>query len=113
MSRKTIVAVLGVLTVIFTSLKVQFDLGMDVIAVLGGLSAVILYVLFEAKLDLKKFGAQAGKWKDPKFWLALVAIILAALNKELGLNLPGDAIVAVLTVIMTILFKVKFTNGTI
>jgi hypothetical protein len=113
MSRKTIVAILGILTAIFTFLKAQFDLGMDVIAVLGGLSAVILYVLFEAKLDLKKFGAQAGKWKDPKFWLALVAIILAALNKELGLNLPGDAIVAVLTVIMTILFKVKFTNGTI
>ena len=112
MSRKTLIAVLGVLTAIFTFLKVQFDLGMDVIAVLGGLSAVILYVLFEAKLDLKKFGAQAGKWKDPKFWLALVAIILAALNKELGLNLPGDAIVAVLTVIMTILFKIKFTNGT-
>jgi hypothetical protein len=112
MSRKTIVAVLGILTAIFTFLKAQFGLGMDVIAVLGGLSAVILYVLFEAKLDLKKFGAQAGKWKDPKFWLALVAVILAALNKELGLNLPGDAIVAVLTVIMTILFKVKFTNGT-
>jgi hypothetical protein len=108
MSRKTLLAVLGILTAIFTFLKAEFGLGMDVTAVLGGLSAVVLYILFQAKLDLKKIGDQPGKWKDPKFWLAALAVILAALNKELGLNLPGEAIIAALAVIMTVLFGTKF-----
>jgi len=30
------------------------------------------------------------------------------LNKELGLNLPGEAIIAALAVIMTVLFGTKF-----
>lgn len=108
MSRKTLVAVLGVLAAALAFFKEQFGLGMDVTAVLGGLTAVVLYILFEAKLDLKKLRAQAGRWKDPKFWLATAAVILAALNKELGLNLPGEAIIAVLTVIMAVLFGAKF-----
>ena len=108
MSRKTLLAVLGVIAAILAFFKEQFGLGMDVTAVLGGLTAVVLYILFEAKLDLKKLGAQPGKWKDPKFWLAMAAVIFAALNKELGLNLPGEAIIAVLTVIMTVLFGAKF-----
>jgi len=108
MSRKTLLAVLGILTAIFTFLKEEFGLGVDVMAVLGGLMAVVLYILFEAKLDLKKIGAQAGRWKDPKFLLAFVAVVLAALNKELGLNLPAEAIITALTVIMAVLFGAKF-----
>jgi len=108
MSRKTLLAVLGVITAILAFLKEQFGLGMDAMTVLGGLTTVVLYVLFEAKLDLKKIGAQAGRWKDPKFLLAFVCVILAALNKELGLNLPAETIITALTVIMTVLFGAKF-----
>jgi len=108
MSRKTLLAVLGVITAILAFFKEQFGLGMDAMTVLGGLTAVVLYVLFEAKLDLKKLGAQSGKWKDPKFWIAMAAMILAAVNKELGLNLPAEAIITALTVIMAVLFGVKF-----
>lgn len=108
MSRKTLLAVLGILTAILAFFKEQFGLGMDVTAVLASLTAAVLYILFQAKLDLKKLGAQPGRWKDPKFWLAMAAVILAALNKELGLNLPAEAIIAVLAVIMTVLFGAKF-----
>jgi hypothetical protein len=112
MSRKTLLAVLAVITAVMAFFKEQFGLGMDVMAVMGGLVAVIAYILLEAKLDLKKLGAQAGKWKDPKFWMALISVIIAALNKELGLNLPAEAIVAVLTVIMSVLFGIKFKEAT-
>lgn len=108
MSRKTLLAVLAVLAAVLAFFKEQFGLGMDVTAVLGGLTAVVLYVLFEAKLDLKKIGAQAGRWKDPKFWLAMAAVIIAALNKNLGLNLPAETIIPTLTAIMTALFGAKF-----
>jgi len=108
MSRKTLLAVLGVITAILAFFKEEFGLGMDVMAVLGGLMAVVLYILFEAKLDLKKLGAQSGKWKDPKFWIAMAAVILAALNKELGLNLPAETIITALTIIMAVLFGAKF-----
>ena len=108
MSRKTLLAVLGVILAVLTFFKEQFGLSMGVVAAMCGLGTALLYVLFEAKLDLKKIGAQAGRWKDPKFWLAFVAVILAALNKELGLNLPAETIITALTIIMTVLFGVKF-----
>lgn len=97
MSRKSIFAILGVLLVF---LKAQFGLAIEPVAFIG----IVLYLLFEAKLDLKKIYAQAGRFKDPKFWLALVTTLLPVLNAELGLSLPIDAIIAVLSVLLTVLF---------
>jgi len=107
MSRKSFLAVLGVITVALTFLQEQFGLTMNAVAVMGALATVSLFILFEAKLDFKRMAAQVGKWKDPKFWLAFLSVLLAAVSKELGLNLPVEAIVAVLTVIMSVLFGIK------
>lgn len=104
MSRKSIFAILGVLLVF---LKEQFGLAIDVTAFVG----IILYLLFEAKLDLKRITSQAARFKDPKFWVALVATILPAINAEFGLNLPVEAIISVLSVILALLFGVAYKNA--
>lgn len=108
MSRKTLMTVLGVITIIVTFLQEQFGLSAGLVPAVGGVGIALIYVLFEAKLDLKKMGAQPGKWKDPKFWIALAGVLIPELNRQLGLNLPTEAIVAVLGVILAILFGVKF-----
>jgi len=105
-SRKTLLTVIGVLTVIFTFLKEQFGLSLDATSVMAGVSVALLYVLFEAKEDIRRIGAQAKKFKDPKFWLAFVAVLLGALNEQVGLNLPVEAINSVLALIIAVLFKV-------
>lgn len=104
MSRKSIFALLGVLLVF---LKETFGLAIEPAAFLG----VVLYLLFEAKLDAKRIIGQAARFKDPKFWLALVTTILPILNAELGWALPIDAIVAVLSVLLSILFGVAFKKA--
>lgn len=108
MSRKTLLTVLGIITVIVTFLQEQFGLSAGLVAAAGGVGLALLYVLFEAKLDFKKVSDQATKWRDPKFWIAFVGVLVPALNTQLGLNLPTEAIVAVLAVIMTLLFGAKF-----
>jgi len=108
MSRKTLLAVIGVLTAILAFFSEEFGLNLDAQAVMAGLLVVVLYVLFEAKLDLRRFKSQAGRFKDPKFWLAFISVLLGALNEQFGLNLPAEAIIAVLTLVMSILFKVDF-----
>ena len=104
MSRKSIFAVLGVLLVF---LKEQFGLAIDVTAFLG----IVLYLLFEAKLDLKRIVEQAGRFKDPKFWLALVTTLIPVINAEFGLNLPVDAIISVLSIILALLFGSAFKKA--
>jgi uncharacterized membrane protein len=99
MSRKTIIAILGVVLVF---LKEQFGLALDVTAFLG----VVLYLLFESKLDARRIISQAGRFKDPKFWIALVTAILPVLNAEFGWNLPIEAIVSVLSVLLAVIFGV-------
>jgi hypothetical protein len=99
MSRKTIIAILGVVLVF---LKEQFGLALDVTAFLG----IVLYLLFESKLDARRIISQVGRFKDPKFWLALVTAILPVLNTEFGWNLPIEAIVSVLSVLLAVIFGV-------
>jgi len=110
-SRKTLVAVAAVLMAVFVFLKGEFGLSAGFLAALAGFGTAIGYVLFEAKLDLKKSYAQAGKWKDPKFWLGIVAVILAAVNTQFGLGIPAEAVIAVLGIIMTILFGKKLSTA--
>lgn len=108
MSRKTITAVLAVIGAVITFFAEEFGLSINPVAVVAGMTAVVLYVLFEAKLDLKKLEAQIGRFKDPKFWLAFLSAMLVAANEAFALNLPIEAIVSVLTVIMATLFGVEF-----
>ena len=105
MSRKTIMAVLGVVGTVLVFLKEQFGLAIDATAIVAGLAAILLYVLFEAKLDIQRITAQSSKFKDPKFWLAFASALVVAVNESFGLNLPVEIIVTVLTAIMGLLFK--------
>lgn len=109
MSRKTILGIIGVLGAILTVFADQFGLTIDPTAAIAGLTAVTLYILFEAKVDLKRIGEQAGKFKDPKFWLALVSALLVAVNQGFGLNLPVETIISVLTLIMSLLFGKSYS----
>ena len=103
-SRKSIFAVLGVLLVF---LKEQFGLAIEPAAFLG----IVLYLIFEAKLDLKKIYSQTHRFLDPKFWIALVTALIPVLNSELGLNLPVDLIIGTLSAILAILFGVAFKKA--
>jgi hypothetical protein len=103
-SRKTLLAVGGILLVILTFLKDQFGLSAGFMAAVLGLGTAMGYVFFEAKADLKKVYSQAHRWRDPKFWLGLAAVLLAGVNTVFGLALPVEAIVAVLGIIMAVLF---------
>lgn len=110
MSRKTMMSILAVIGAVLAFFSEQFGLSIDPVAVLAGLSSVILYVLLEGKLDIKRVGSQIGKFKDPKFIVAFISAILVAVSEAFGLGLPVEAIVAVLTVIMGILFKAEFAK---
>jgi len=107
MSRKTLLGIIAVLGAILTVFKEQFGLAIDATAVVGGLTVIILYILFEAKLDFKRVGGQLGKFEDPKFWLALISAVLVAANNGFGLNWPVETILTVLGIIMSLLFGVN------
>jgi hypothetical protein len=104
MSRKTILTVIAVLGAIAAALSLSPQSG----AAIAGLGAILVYVFFEAKADKERLAAQAAKFKDPKFWITIISAILAALQTA-GVTLPisAETIIAVLTAIVGILFKVK------
>ena len=105
MSRKTIMGIIAVLGAVLNFFQDQFGLAIDTTAVIAGLTAILLYILFEGKLDIKRIGTQAGKFKDPKFWAAFVSAMLVAVDAAFELNLPVEAIVSVIAIIMSLLFK--------
>jgi len=111
MSRKTLTAAIGIVGAVLAFFSEQFGLSIDPVAVMAGLSSIVLYVLLEGKLDIKRVGSQIGKFKDPKFIIALISTILVAVSEAFGLELPVEAIVAVLTVIMGVLFKAEFNKA--
>ena len=108
MSRKTLTAALGIIGAVLAFFSEQFGLSINPIKVMAGLSAITLYLLWEGKLDIRRVGSQIGKFKDPKFILAFISAILVAVSETFGLALPVEAIIAVLTVIMGVLFKAEF-----
>lgn len=111
MSRKSILAVLGVIGALVAVLTGEFGLSADAVAAFGGLTAIIIYIFGEMKLDIQRIGSQAGRFKDPKFWIAVVTALLAAINKEFGLNLPAEYIVGVLNFVLAILFGIKIAKS--
>jgi hypothetical protein len=100
--------VMAVLAAILGVFKTTFGLSLDVTALLAGITGVLVYVYGEAKADMARARAQAGKWTDPKFWLTIVTAVVTALATA-GVALPvsPEVIVAILTAIVGILFKVK------
>lgn len=110
MSRKTIGFVVAILGAILVAFQEQFGLSFDPVAVSVGIGAILTYIFFEAKLDLKALASQPGKWKDPKFWLTVLSVILAAVEQTFQLGIPVAEIIAIITVLVGFLFKVQFNK---
>jgi len=105
MSRKTIFAILGAIGAVLGFFAKDFGLSIDPVAVLGAVAIALVYIFGEAKNDASRIMAQSHKFKDPKFWIAFVAYIVAYVNEAFGLNLPVEIIVTVVTIILGFLFK--------
>jgi len=108
MSRKTIGIIVALMAVVLTFLQEQFGLSLDPAAVAAGIGAVITYIFFEFKLDIKAAAAQPGKWKDPKFWITFISAALAGVEAQFHLGLPIEAIVSIATLLVGLLFGQKF-----
>jgi len=104
MSRKTLLGIIGVIGAILVVFQSQFGLTINTTEIVAGLTAIMLYILFEGKADIKRIGEQKAKFKDPKFWIAIGSGVVVSLNSTLGLNLPVEIIVSVLTFLMSLLF---------
>lgn len=113
MSRKTLMIILAIIGAVLAFFSTQFGLDINVEQVMATVTMLLLWVGFEARTDIKriitKVGEQQNKTKDPKFWLAFLTMILTVLSESLGWNLPITTIVAVLTAIMGVLFKLDLT----
>lgn len=108
MSRKTIGFVVTIIVTVLTAFQEQFGLNIDPLAVAAGIGAVLTYIFFEGKLDLKALADQPGKWKDPKFWITVISAVLAAIEATFAIGIPVESIIVVLTMIVGYLFKVQF-----
>jgi len=104
MSRKTLLAIIGVIGAILTFLKTEFGLVVNVTGLITWITGILLYVFYEAKLDAKRIGLQLHRFKDPKFLLALLITVITAISESFGLNLPIEVINTVLVFIMSLLF---------
>lgn len=110
MKRKTILSVIAVLGAVLAFLQVQFGLSIDAAGFTTGLGIIVLYVLFEAKRDIAAIAQQKAKWLDPKFWAAIIPVIITAVNSAFGLTLPVDVINVVFAFILSLLFKAKIAT---
>ena len=109
MSRKTMLAILAALGSILGFLNGWFELGLNVTALMATVTALFLWVFFEARLDIKRLlgqiKSQSNKFADPRFWLALAMVLIEVLNEAFALKLPVEVIIIVLTALMGLLFK--------
>lgn len=113
MSRKTFLAVIGIIGVVLVFFRDQFGFGdLALGGVITSLGVILTWILFEAKADIKRvfddLKAQKAKWADPKFWMAFIAALLPVLNSSLGLNLPVETINIAVGAIITVLFGILF-----
>lgn len=107
MSRKTIGFIVAIGGSILALVQEQFGLSLDPVAIAAGVGAVLTYIFFEGKLDLAAMARQPGKWKDPKFWITFISVVLAGIEANFQLGIPVEAIVSGLTTLVMILFGVK------
>ena len=111
MSRKTLMAILGIIGAILAFFQQQFGLSLDSTALMGAAGLILAYVFFEAKLDFKRIQKGAAKFKDPKFWITFVGVVLTALNESLGWNLPNEIILTILGFLLSLLFGKDFIKA--
>jgi uncharacterized membrane protein len=107
MKRKTIMVVLAVIAAILTTIKTQFGLAINLAGLISFLTVAVAYIRGEAARDMAAIAQQSSKWTDPKFWTAMMAAVITALNGSLGLNLPIDIINVILLGVLAFLFKKK------
>ena len=105
MKRKTIMAIVAAAGAVVAAFSAQLGIELNLTAVIPALGVIAAYILLEAKVDAKRIGEQAGKFKDVKFWVAVITTALPGVNEALGLNLPIEAITLILGAIMAFLFK--------
>ena len=110
MSRKTIGFVVTIVGAILTVFQKQFGLVIDPISIAAGIGAVLTYIFFEAKLDLKALTSQPDKWRDPKFWITVLSAFLLAVEQTFNLGIPVTEIITGLTLLVGFLFKVQFSK---
>ncbi len=111
MSRKTIMGVIGFITVIFAFLKVQFGLEINPAEFFGGLGVIIAYLLFQGKMDIQKIGRQTEKFKSKKFWIAFITALVPAINNLFGINIPFEVVISIATFVLAILFGKEFKEA--
>src|SRR4030042_2025060 len=100
MSRKNIQFVIGLLTAIAAVVcEATGVVSVDWKAVGAVGLAIVMYLQFQAKLDIQQI-AQSGKFKDPKFYVSLLAVLIAEIGAFLGVELPTAEISAVLSLIL-------------
>ena len=116
MSRKTMLIILGFLGGIFGVVNEHFTLGLNTLQIMTTVTAILLWVGFEARLDFKRiFGEiaiQKSKFKDPMFLSAMIGVILEVANESFSLNLPVETIIGFLMLVMSLIFAKKVTETT-
>lgn len=110
-SRKTLGFIGALIAGILTAFQKQFGISLDPVAVGAGITAVLTYIFFEAKLDLTALTKQPSKWRDPKFWITVVSAVLAAVEATFNVGMPVEFIVGSLTTFVGILFGAKFKKS--
>jgi len=111
MSRKTIQFMIGLLTAILAVIcEATGVVSVDWKSVGAVGLAIISYLQFQAKLDIQKI-AQSEKFKDPKFYVSLLAVAIAEIGAFLGVDLPVAEISAVLTLILSLFFSKKLKES--
>jgi len=113
MSRKTFMAVIGIIGVVLVFFRDQFGFGdLALGGVITSLGVIVTWALFEMKADFKRvkdtMKEQSHRIADPKFWMAFIAALLPAINEALGLNLPVETINIAVGAIITVLFGILF-----
>jgi len=111
MKRKTIMVALAVIAAILATIKSEFGLAINLAGLITFITVAAAYIKGEAARDIGAIKQQSSKWTDPKFWTAMVAAVVTALNSSLGLDLPIDVINVVLLAILGLLFKKKVATA--
>ena len=115
-SRKTIVLWLSFGGSVLMWLANQFGLAdLNMVSVIPALAAGLLYIAFEAKVDIQKIknkvSEQSNKFRDPAFWSGLISILLVHISTITGWDIPVEIIVSVLSGIMVIIFGKRYVEA--
>lgn len=104
MKRKSLLKWIGFLGAVLAWLGKQFGLTIDPAVVMAALASIVVYVGGEAALDAKRFEAQIGRFKDPKFIIAFLTMLFAVIQQSFGIELPAETIIMIVTFVLGLLF---------